>query len=99
RLRAGEVRQPVATVFARSSTTKADEPPTARSMLKLVEYFQVNPLVCALGALVLVLLVHFLAQYLVRGLGLRWQLARLVEEVGAAGPAGSAELKARLAQL
>ncbi|HET9390634.1 MAG TPA: anti-phage ZorAB system protein ZorA [Steroidobacteraceae bacterium] len=68
-------------------------------MLKLLQYFQANPLIFMLGSLVVVLLVHFLAQYLVRGLGLRWQLARLVEEVGAAGPAGSAELKARLAQL
>lgn len=69
------------------------------SMLKLLQYFQANPIVGVLGSLVAIALLHFLVQYLARGLGLRSQLIRLVEQVGSAGPAGSAETKTRLAQL
>ncbi|HZO20894.1 MAG TPA: anti-phage ZorAB system protein ZorA [Steroidobacteraceae bacterium] len=68
-------------------------------MLKLLPYFQANPLVSILGLLVFVLLLHFLVQYISRGLALRAQLIRLVEEIGTSGAPGSAEMKSQLAQL
>ena len=66
-------------------------------MAKLFEYSQANPLVPVLALLVAALLVHFLIQYVARGLSLRSRLIQAVGQIGSlseSNPALRQELQA-----
>jgi hypothetical protein len=68
-------------------------------MAKLLEYFQSNPLVYALGGVVVLLLVHFFLQYIVRGLALRSRLIASIARVSDLGPQNAGAVRARLEEI
>jgi len=65
-------------------------------MSKLVEYLQANPLVWILGLLEAGLLTHFLLQYILRGLPLRFRLVDLVKQIESVEPQNPETIKSKL---
>ena len=68
-------------------------------MSKLAEYFQANPLVYVLGGVVVVLLLHFLWQYIARGLSLRSRLIATVGRVNTVSSRNPQSLRAQLEEI